>query len=617
MRIRPSVGGCAALHVDPHRRVFGIDGVHDSKLQAADLKFAFFSILVLLLFDTAAIADGVAEDAGLSARIDRIESVHLSEPWGSSQRMIDELRPALVDASLDQRVRVDLMEARNMMLAGRMQPAVERIDGILALPINLTNRIRALELSVNGRLILHQHARAFEDLNAALELSSRVERPRHSANVLALAARMHNGAGEPAMALEYAAESLELARKADDARVVCGAWWALVRVQESTGLIDIALNGADDLWTVCQQSGDPVLIAASLALIGRLHARLDDHDESIGWLRRAIAMYDSAEYEFGAQEVRVDLGMVLVAAGQVDAGLEMLLESAKSADMLSDRKKAELHAAIAEAMAGRNDYARALEHLELARQIGDRVTESRRMQRLAYLQAEFENQRRNQEMELLRQEHELLAMRQDTEEARRSARSLGVTMLAVIGVLLIGLLLRFRADRRRYRRLSEVDGLTGLCNHRRFHQAVENALGEHRERGKACSLIAADVDLFKQINDRYGHQAGDEVLRRLGALLLEQFPPPCIVGRVGGEEFAVFLPDHNRLQANQRIREFRERVKPIEFNGNTIEVTLSFGLVESRKESRLERLRTRADDALYRAKRAGRNQVVDAADLAN
>ena len=168
-------------------------------------------------------------------------------------------------------------------------------------------------------------------------------------------------------------------------------------------------------------------------------------------------------------------------------------------------------------------------------------------------------------------------------------------MLGLIGLLLVGLLLRFRADRRRYRRLSEIDGLTRVFNHRRFHHAVEESLAENRTRGKVCSLVAADVDLFKQINDRYGHQAGDQVLRRLGALLLEQFPAPCIVGRIGGEEFAIFLPGHNRLQAHQ--------------------VTLSFGLVESRRESRLEKLRARADHALYRAKRAGRNQVIDAADL--
>ncbi|MEX0914322.1 MAG: GGDEF domain-containing protein, partial [Wenzhouxiangellaceae bacterium] len=127
-------------------------------------------------------------------------------------------------------------------------------------------------------------------------------------------------------------------------------------------------------------------------------------------------------------------------------------------------------------------------------------------------------------------------------------------------------------------------------------------------------LVAADVDLFKQINDRYGHQAGDQVLRRLSALLLEQFPAPSIVGRIGGEEFAIFLPDHNRLQAYRRISEFRDRIRPIEFEGHSIEVTLSFGLTESRKETRLERLRARADHALYRAKRAGRNQVIDAAD---
>ena len=186
---------------------------------------------------------------------------------------------------------------------------------------------------------------------------------------------------------------------------------------------------------------------------------------------------------------------------------------------------------------------------------------------------------------------------------------------AVIALLLVVLLVSFRIDRRRFHRLSLYDGLTGVYNHRSFHQEVQAALRRLGSRNAPAVLVAADVDLFKKINDRYGHQGGDRVLSRLGEILRDQFPPPCILGRIGGEEFGIFMPEQNRLQALQRIHTLRSTLGTVDFQGREIDFTLSFGMVESRGNVRLESLRRRADDALYRAKRAGRNEVVDAADL--
>ena len=408
-----------------------------------------------------------------------------------------------------------------------------------------------------------------------------------------------------------------MAKGTGHARTIYNSLYSLMLVQTNAGFAGFALERSRELWEQSQQSGDPVSVGSAMALIGSTYYAAGRFDEAIGWLRRAIEENLETGYLNGELESRKDLGRALLQTGRVEEGLsilEGLIDEFRSREKWSGLM--EVHEAIAAVYQQNGRYGPALQHLSRFQDAAQRFNDEQRARRLAYLQAEFENQRQNQELELLRQDSRLLAMREETAEARRSTRLLGTAMLALISLLLIGLLLRFRADRRRFRRLSEIDGLTRLFNHRRFHHAVEDALTESRNQGRVCSLVAADVDLFKQINDRYGHQAGDQVLRRLGTLLLEQFPAPCIVGRIGGEEFAIFLPGHNRLQAHQRIGEFRDRIRPVEFNGHSIEVTLSFGLVESRRESRLEKLRARADQALYRAKRAGRNQVIDAADLA-
>jgi len=582
-----------------------------------ELRFGRFAILLTCLIAGVVCAEEPREGGSLSDRIAQIEHAHIHEPWQVSQQMIEALGPVLTDASTEERARVRIMQARNFFLDGRYEEGREMLDKVLIKPVSPARRLRALELLINANYLTHDYERAFGLLARALSLFPDTDDARQKADVLTLVSRLYSDVGEHGLALESAAESLDMAKGTGHARTIFNSLYSLMLVQKNAGFAEFALERSRELWEQSQQSGGAVAVGSAMTLTGSVYNAVGRHKEAIGWSRRAIGKNQETGFLNGELEARKELCIALLKLGRGEEALPMLTGLVDQFQSLENwRGLMEAHEAIAAIHEQDGRYGQALQHLSLYRDAARRFNDEQRARRLAYLQAEFENQRRNQELELLRRQSRLLALREQTAEARRSTRLIGAAMLVLIGLLLAGLLLRFRADRRRYRRLSEIDGLTCLFNHRRFHHAVEDSLAESRAQGKVCSLVAADVDLFKQINDRYGHQAGDQVLRRLGALLREQFPAPCIVGRIGGEEFAVFLPGHNRLQAQQRIGEFRDRIKPIEFNGHSIEVTLSFGLIESRRESRLEKLRARADDALYRAKRAGRNQVIDAADLA-
>ncbi|HMB38879.1 MAG TPA: GGDEF domain-containing protein [Wenzhouxiangellaceae bacterium] len=583
-----------------------------------ELKFGRLAILLICLMAGAAFADESQDGASLSDRIAEIERAHIRQPWQVSQQLIEDLGPALANASTEERARVQIMEARNSFLEGRYAEGLETLDRVLMSPVSPARRLRALELSINANYLIHNYERAFDLLARALALFPDTDDARQKADVLTLVSRLYSDMGEHGLALERAAESLDMAEGTGHARTIFNSLYSLMLAQRNAGFAGFAIERSQELWEQGQQAGDPVSLSSGMMLIGSVYSAAGRHEEAIGWLRRAIDKNRETGFLNGELEARQRLGIALLNIGRREEGLPILTSLV---DEFQSRENwpslMAIHEAIADTHEQARRYSEALQHLSLFRNAARRFNDDQRARRLAYLQAEFENQRRNQELQLLRQESRLLAMREETAKAQRAARLLGTAMLVLIGVLLAGLLLRFRADRRRYRRLSETDGLTGLFNHRRFHHAAEDALAGNRAHGNVCALVAADVDLFKQINDRYGHQAGDHVLRKLSALLLDQFPAPCIVGRIGGEEFAIFMPGHNRLQAHQRIGEFRDRIRPIEFDGQSIEVTLSFGLVESRRESRLEKLRARADHALYRAKRAGRNQVIDAADLGN
>ncbi|WP_374604081.1 diguanylate cyclase [Arenimonas sp.] len=165
--------------------------------------------------------------------------------------------------------------------------------------------------------------------------------------------------------------------------------------------------------------------------------------------------------------------------------------------------------------------------------------------------------------------------------------------------------------------LAMTDALTGLANRRHFGDQLAREATRAAETGHPLSLITLDIDRFKAINDQHGHPAGDAVLRRVALLLEEQVRASDLLARVGGEEFAVLAVDTGLVEATQlaeRLRAAIENAGPIAVGRAAIPVTISLGVVTRRIQggelSRApERLLAAADDALYRAKRNGRNRV--------
>ena len=169
-----------------------------------------------------------------------------------------------------------------------------------------------------------------------------------------------------------------------------------------------------------------------------------------------------------------------------------------------------------------------------------------------------------------------------------------------------------RADRARVlRSYMEKDGLTGLLNHSRIENQLEVEVFRAQRRNAPCSVAMIDLDGFKKINDTYGHAFGDRVLRSLSLMLRQRLRRTDFVGRWGGEEFAVVLPDTPASVAQRVLDEIRDgfsRVRHM-YEGRPIFVTYSCGIAAFPDESRANRLVESADSALYRAKHAGRNRV--------
>jgi len=171
-----------------------------------------------------------------------------------------------------------------------------------------------------------------------------------------------------------------------------------------------------------------------------------------------------------------------------------------------------------------------------------------------------------------------------------------------------------KTKQRELERLTRVDGLTALLNRATFVELTRNELARARRQGTPTTLLLLDLDHFKQVNDTWGHPAGDEVLRHVAALCSGTVRSTDLVGRLGGEEFIILLPA-TRPEAGRMLAEkLRLRIQnsPAQVQGRPLGVCVSIGLASATPDAdaSFDTLYAAADQALYQAKQWGRNRVV-------
>jgi len=213
----------------------------------------------------------------------------------------------------------------------------------------------------------------------------------------------------------------------------------------------------------------------------------------------------------------------------------------------------------------------------------------------------------------------LAALAPASEVARPVAHAERLLVIA-LGVTFAALLLLARLLARpalvpltrlaREARSSGVDDLTKLTNRRAFTQAATTELARSRRSGRPISVVLVDIDDFKQVNDTFGHGTGDEVLRTVADVLRAHFREVDVAARIGGEEFAVLLPETDGAGARDAAERFVAALAAHEFGGATRprRITASAGVASGTRGSIAELLE-RADRALYRAKEHGKNRV--------
>ena len=286
--------------------------------------------------------------------------------------------------------------------------------------------------------------------------------------------------------------------------------------------------------------------------------------------------------------------------------LQHALEIFESADAQHELR--ETYAALASVYADLENWGAAYANLAKSKSTSERLLQNQIDQRFATLKVEFDTAAKEKENTLLVRENEANQKALAHERRARSLQRAVTVLIVLLAAMLAAVAAHQWRTTRRMRRLALTDELTGVPNRRaalrRLQPLLENGPGR-------CALLIIDIDHFKQINDRFGHPEGDEALRLVASCLRDEVREPAFLGRLGGEEFIVVLPDTGIEEAGAMAERFRAHVMSLDSRRwlSDRPITVSIGATLATDQDTTSTMLQRADAALYEAKRAGRNRV--------
>jgi len=579
-----------------------------------------WSVALALLFLAAGAAAVDAADerpdpARLRAILDQAREVSYTKSWQEAQAMLDELKPHVETFDLPELFDFHLLEARHLTLADRSREALERVGMLLAKPLDAGRRLRALQFGANVAVLLRDYEVAFDYLLEALSIESDVDEPTASIATFNMASYMFGKVGEHQRAIEYGQQAIEHALAHGDANDECIARQRVAPVYKWAGQIERAEAEYRQAIRVCSDIGNRLfagVVEHGLADLLRRDGRLEEARQlaldAITALTESVFPLGEHEARLVLAETRYDLDLLDEDADSELADLAAYFRDAELWDQLSRLEL--LRARLAE---GRGKPGRALGFYKQHMDVRERFLDRDRAMQLAYLEIAFDTRLKEQQIDLLEESARVARLETISARQQRQFRTVVLVLSAFVAVLLGILLFNAVRSRRHFQHLSRHDQLSGLANQAWFFDQAGQHLARARAEGGTVCLVVADIDHFKAINDRFGHLVGDDVLGQTARRLCEAFGDEALIGRIGGEEFAVLLADVSTERVVESIRRFQHD-DPARRRAGDPPVTLSFGVARSRPCDGLTRLRQRADRALYQAKRGGRDRYVISRD---
>ncbi len=524
---------------------------------------------------------------------------------------------------------------------GHLEKARTQLEEALALFRQANDRHGEGEALTHLGLVLlnqGQYVRAIEVLDASLALHRAgadvsVDRTYHYLGLLYLSMRDYKEANVQLM------RALSEARRLPDPMRAGAPLGSLARLSNEVGKYAEALAYAAEAQIISERFGSKPGLSFSALERGRALLGVGRIKEARKALEESRSLGESVDQDRTAADATFTLGRVALAEGDQQTALQQFEIAAPNYEAAGDVPQLlDAYRAMVPLLRDGGNADRALDlavaSMALLEQISGRET-SRRIALIEYRHEVEANQRR---IEQLARENEIAALRLSQQEFVRNVGFAVILALLAVSVVLAWLYQRSRQMSRRlvasnaelfdsrvalaasHATLAEKaqalhvaatsDALTGIANRRHVLEVLEKVVASANTHGRNMAVMLIDVDRFKSINDRFGHGVGDRVLCRVVDSLKSLLPSQGAVGRYGGEEFLLVLPDHD-LTTSVALAQSMLMAVRTGHTGEEPSVTLSIGVAVAAPSelASASALIEAADTALYRAKAAGRDRV--------
>ena len=471
-------------------------------------------------------------------------------------------------------------------------------------------KFRAGSLLVNGYSSTRNFTEGLRQLNQLLPMRAQVRDDDIRHDGINAAASLYNELGQHKLGLQYAKETLADAPN-PRARCVAGLFGLRAKLQLGALPADDALLHQN--IEGCLAIGDKLAANFTRVVLARKWVAQGKSDRAIALLQDHLGEANAIGYNVLIAQMRSLLAELMLGQGDLAVAQQHAREAiVQGGKFPSSSDLATAYNVLYQIAERQGNADQALALFRRYAEADKAHVSDVKARDLAFQLVREETLRKTQQIERLHGENQLLLLQQRVDQQANQNTRLMMLLLALLVALIGYWAYKVKRVQQSLRRFAETDALTGISNRHHFTVHAEQALAQSAAAGEACALIMFDLDHFKLINDCYGHDIGDWVLKQVARSCeglcrrIDQF------GRLGGEEFAILLRGIDLNSATRLAEDCRVRLTQIDSreSGHAFTVTASFGVSATPTSGyNLAKLLSHADQMLYSGKRSGRNRV--------
>jgi diguanylate cyclase (GGDEF)-like protein len=525
------------------------------------------------------------------------------------ESLLSQLRMATAEMTQEQRDYLSFLLAYQAAYTDRYQQAEQLFKALMTPAKPVVLRFRAAFTLANVQIVRRQFVEAYSSLAYAMSMLHEVEDAKWRNRALLSAANIYSESGLFRESEDFL-QQLTVAKL--EPRDQCISQYLRIQNQHALN-VSQTLSEIEQISAQCEQTGELMIAQAVKVHQANFHLSNKAPQDALALMLKFMPEIEKTRYNRLLIQAYQVTAQAQAELGQHAAALQVLAKLITTAQNLPNSTPLVAGLKLqAELLAKEGNFEAAFQAHQQFAEAERAMRDERSAQALAYQRAQGELLNKNQQLRLVKEEFRVLELESQLKDQREQRSMIYITLLSIASILLIYVTYRLVRRHRFYKLAAENDGLTGISNRHFFDLQLQKQVKRCKQQQKSLGVIVFDLDFFKLINDTYGHDIGDKALQATVRICNHFIRSGDIFGRIGGEEFAIALPDcqpDKVLMLAEICRDAIEQLDCSEFQSG-LKLTASFGVSYSQISGyQTTELMRHADQALYLAKYNGRNRV--------